>query len=1030
MTLSYILADLRRNLRRTLTTVVGITVGVGLFCGVLFFIDGLTASMTQRSVSALTIDMQRIVQGTAGNGVRLHQTLEQTQEPGVSQVVLTVSNRGRFAAHEVTVRSQPQPGVVLKKGSAVLDGRPLPASGGTNPLATGSTGAGLNLGTLPAGSRHRISYRIEGDTPDQAQSVRSTVSTSETVSPVPANRPPETPLAELAAELAGIRGVATAEPLAIGALPDSSIGTSAHQASGPGRVFGFEPSFARRHQDIRLRTGSWRPDAAVVSAEVADALAIAVGDTVTLDLPDGSRIRLPVSGTADFSRARTLFSSRRGGDLETFQYTPMSLAVGSGLFADRIQPAYERALRIRNDFKTPPIREIDLTLDREALDADPQTALTQTKTVADAVMQVAPYQDDYLLDNISNTLSVAVADSAAAKRLFVFLGVPGALLAAMLSAYAGNVLAETQRREHAVLRIRGASRRQLLRILALHTTVITAAGSVVGLAVGYLATRQLLGAESLARARNTDLLTSAVLGTLAGFAATGLALYLTARRSVDREINEDRAAYLRRAPLWRRLHADLLIVTVVVIGTTVAVLLGAFAGAPGSVYFGRGVDLNLKLLLLPLAAWVGGSLVAARLISIALTQLDPGSRAELQPLRWRLAQLNIGRRPWPIANAAALVALIVALLTTLATFTASYDKAKSEDARFATGADLRVTQAPGAQPRLDVSDSPRLTSRAVPQVTPVVFATSNVILTSARTSDPANLAAVDPHGYQDIAPLHDEHFIDATSSQALSKIASDPDAVLLSQEMATFLKVRTGDNLDVLLARATQQQRTVHLHVVGLFTRLPGFPEGADALMDLTTVARAVPSTAPDFFLANAASRTDAALAAAVHALEAAPAGRYDLHVDTRRTNLSSDQSSLAALNIKGLVALDSGFALVMASIASGLFVFGLLLHRRREYVALRAQGCEARSILWWILAETGAVSIGGALAGIPVGIVMGTYFVHVLQPLFVLSPPLVVPFSAALIPSCVAIVAGGAAAVLGHWMVQRLDPAELLRDG
>ena len=44
----YVIADLLRNPRRTLSTMVGVTLGVGLFCGVLFFVDGLSASMTAR----------------------------------------------------------------------------------------------------------------------------------------------------------------------------------------------------------------------------------------------------------------------------------------------------------------------------------------------------------------------------------------------------------------------------------------------------------------------------------------------------------------------------------------------------------------------------------------------------------------------------------------------------------------------------------------------------------------------------------------------------------------------------------------------------------------------------------------------------------------------------------------------------------------------------------------------------------------------------------------------------------------------
>ena len=57
----YVWADLVRNPRRTLSTTVGVMLGVGLSCAVLFFVDGLSASMTQRAVAPLPIDMQRVL---------------------------------------------------------------------------------------------------------------------------------------------------------------------------------------------------------------------------------------------------------------------------------------------------------------------------------------------------------------------------------------------------------------------------------------------------------------------------------------------------------------------------------------------------------------------------------------------------------------------------------------------------------------------------------------------------------------------------------------------------------------------------------------------------------------------------------------------------------------------------------------------------------------------------------------------------------------------------------------------------------
>ena len=63
------------------------------------------------------------------------------------------------------------------------------------------------------------------------------------------------------------------------------------------------------------------------------------------------------------------------------------------------------------------------------------------------------------------------------------------------------------------------------------------------MSIGYAAmAASILGRESLDRADHVEpRLPSALLGSVGGFLATGTALYLTGRHSIDREINEDRA---------------------------------------------------------------------------------------------------------------------------------------------------------------------------------------------------------------------------------------------------------------------------------------------------------------------------------------------------------------------------------------------------------------------------------------------------------------------------------------------------------
>ena len=67
---SYVWRELVRNPRRTIAALAGVALGVGLFSGVLFFVDGSGATLTARAVAPLAIDMQRVLTSPLGGGLR------------------------------------------------------------------------------------------------------------------------------------------------------------------------------------------------------------------------------------------------------------------------------------------------------------------------------------------------------------------------------------------------------------------------------------------------------------------------------------------------------------------------------------------------------------------------------------------------------------------------------------------------------------------------------------------------------------------------------------------------------------------------------------------------------------------------------------------------------------------------------------------------------------------------------------------------------------------------------------------------
>ena len=1031
----YVWRDLRRNPRRSLTALAGMTLGIGLFSAVLFFIDGSSATMTARAIAPIPIDMQRVLADPLGNKVRLTQQIDPSRlQPGQrGHVTLVLANNSSHPANEVVIRDEPIPPLSYVPNSMTIDGSRMPDYGGEFPLSQGEANLGLNLGTVRPKSKVTLAYDVVADS--AVESVPSlgpsaSFSSREIGVPVKANTSEPLSLDELTRQIGQIPGVARAEPLSFVDLDPGSLSAGAKRLPEATRVFGLDNRYLEQDPSIRIVEGSYEPGSGLLSAEAARALSIGPGGVVQIRVPGMSQpLSVLISGITDVSRAKSLFYSREGKRLEQFVYVRNSVIVAPEVFPKTIIPAFQNVATAPGTvLRSQPILEADVFMEREPLDADPGTALAQTKAVADGVNAVALGQD-VLIDNISNALQVARDDARTAKRMFVFLGLPGALLAAILTAYAGGVLASALRREQAILRIRGANRRHLLRMHALRTLALAAVGSVLGVALGLVSSAAVLSADALASASPVSLLASALLGAGAGFLATGVALYAAGRRGITRQISDERAQLASRAPLWRLLGIDFLILAAAIGVEWYQRRHGGFEGVQGSVYFGRAVSLQLHLVIVPIGIWLGGVLVLGRIVERGFAFLPLPLRHRFgRPLRGLLTR-SIRRRSWAAATAVIMVGLIVALGTSVASFSASYNQAKARDARFVVGSDVRVTPSPISALDHPPQYAEQLKVPGIQTATPVVYGLNNALLESENNEDAGNMAAIDPAAFGQVAPLIDTDFLGTTAANAMDALQRQPGGVLLTEDLADTLDVDVGDSVQVLFARGTQDQKLSELTVIGLFQRLPGFPEGVDVLVNIQRQMQLIPSTNTTFFLAQTTDPSDATLDRVVAGLQEGPGSADALQIDTRATALDKDQSSLAALNIRGLLTLDSAYALAMAATAITIFVFGLLLQRRREYVTLRAQGMRIGKIRSLLVTESSGVVVIGAAVGVLVGAVMAYFLVTVLRPLFVLRPEVVLPRVDIAVLAALVLAVSVVASLAATTLIRRLPPGELLRD-
>ena len=1035
--LSYVWRDLVRNPRRTLASLLGVMLGVGLFSGVLFFIDGSGAAMTKRALEPLSLDMQRVLTNPLGGGLRLDERLSAPTRlsPGEKATIkLRVRNAAATSAHEVVVNDEPPRPLTYVPGTTRLNGRRLSDQGHSSPLAQGLARTGLNIGTVRPRTTETLTYVARaGRAIDDVAALQpgGTISSRESVVPTPANAASQLSLERLRARIARVPGVADADGLSFVDLAPGSLKAGGVTINKPVRVFGFDRRYQAHYPSIRVTAGSFAGGSALLSVEASHALAAKPGARVDLSLPRRPRrLSLPVSGVADLSRAQPLFSSRNSNKLEEFLYVPNSVIVSPATFKNAILPSFQAASAARGPgLKSPPVQEVDVLVDRSRLRSDPASALTQTKAVARAINRIAPGQD-YLIDNISNTLQVAKGDASVAKRMFVFLGLPGVVLAAFLAAWAGSILAAAQRREWANLRIRGAHRGHLVRMLAYRTLAFASVGSVLGAGLGFLSALAILGQRAMFEASAADLMLSASIAVGTGMAITGLALYLPGRRSLSREVIRERGEVaMAPAPAWRRLRLDLALLAVAAIAEVIAFRTGAFDAPIASVSAGESVSLPSRLLAAPIIAWLGGVLLCVRFSETTASRLPVPAPPRFGPVVRGVLTRSLKRRAGSLATGIVGVGLVVAFGVGLAIFAATHDAAKSADARFVVGSDLRITPSVLSSHPHPPGFASKLVVPGVSAATPVVSKLENSVLIGRYNQDVKQLTAIDPRSFERVAALSDSFFVDRTAAGAMAALRVDPRGLLVDSQTADDLGIGKGDRIQVLLARGTRTQTLKTFHVIGVFDNFPGFPQGTNLVANLSYYEAATGSRRTDYFLARATDGSASGLARATAALRSGPGQADPIKIDTTRTALNKDQSSLTALNVNGLVNLNSIYTLAISAAAMGIFAFGLMLQRRREYVTLLAQGMQAGELRALVLGETAFVAACGLAAGTLVGTGMAYMLVHILRPLFILDPTFTFPAGRIAILASLAIAATLASALAAAAVLRRLRPSEILRE-
>jgi putative ABC transport system permease protein len=767
----------------------------------------------------------------------------------------------------------------------------------------------------------------------------------------------------------GSAGVQAALPVGFGQTSGLATTTGGStQTTGPGVVLGLPANYRTTFpQMIRSLTGT--DNGVLVFQQTASNLHAAPGDTVSIGRAGLPPVRVLVSGVVDLPQVDSLFQ-KVGAPVGAQRTAPPDNVVllPSPLWHQIFDPL----AKTRPDLITTQIH----ALRDHALPADPAQAYTAV-TAAAHNLEAHSAGAAVVGDNVGAALGAARGDAAYAQVLFLFLGLPGAILAGLLTATIASAGATRRQAEQALLRARGASARQLLRLAAAEAAVIGGLGAVLGLIAAAVVGRVAFGTARFGTTTATAVGWAAIAAGI-GLAIAAASVLVPARRDLrERTVASGRQTIgTQHYPWWARVGLDigLLVVAYLVFSATSRngyQLVLAPEGVPT-------ISVSYWALAAPALLWVGAGLLAWRLSDLLLGRGLPVLRRLLRPLTGRLAGPVAGgmsRQRRPLARAIVLLALALSFAASTATFNATYHQQAEADAQLSNGADVTVTVAAGST--VHPTAGAQLSGvNGVRAVEPLQHRFAYI------GSDLQDLFGVRPDHIRNATALQDAYFKGGSAASLMQTLATKPNSILVSAETVKDYQLQKGDLIKLrLIDSRTKQPRLVSFHYVGVVTEFPTAPKDSFFVANANYVAQQTGTDAVGAFLVDTGGKHTTAVVNRIQSLLGPTATVTDI-----ATVRKSVGSSLTSVDLAGLTRVELTFALLLAAAAGGLVLALGLTERRRSFAIATALGAKSRHLRGMIHSEAVVLAVLGLAAGGVIGWLLSEMLVKVLTGVF--DPP------------------------------------------
>jgi putative ABC transport system permease protein len=824
----------------------------------------------------------------------------------------------------------------------------------------------------------------------------------------------------LARGIARQPGIVEAAPVAT-----APFAGTAHRAavgeirSASGAVLAVPPRYLAHIRTFRFLRGRLRPGSIVLDQQLAATLQAQPGDAIALTPRPGAKpLSFRVSGIAVVTSPDVLFQplnplagpapAQPPADVAilpvgTFarRVAPMLPSLGTGGLGASAVPGTQRGVQW----------QVQAQVDPRALTGSPSNALRLATGIRNRVQSSFPGRVQFV-DNLGDTLSTAAGDALYAETLYIMLAVPGALVALALAYLAALGTVERDRRDLALLRARGASRRDLLVLAAGESAAVGIVAGLLGTGIALLAIRLLApsaGSYGLVRVLVTlgVCVTLAFLGSLAARLGAGLSAFQRAFSQMRRPGRS----------LWQRLYLDVLALTV----SGLVYWLTARTGFSAVVNPDSNPTLSLSvyMFLAPVLLWIGATLLLVRARGRAVAWIARRVAGERARSTAGFLLASAGRRGAAINRGLVVTGLLLAFGVNLGIFTATYDRQTRVDAQLSLGADVVVDAPPGTIAR------DRLAGR-IERLSGVAGATAVDHSYAYVGPDLQDTFGIDAASLTRGTTLRDSYFLGGSASQTLARLRARRDAILVSRETVTDYSLAVGDLLKLrMLDRLTGSFRVAPFHVAGIAQEFPSAPRDSFMVANLAYLESVTHDPGPNVVFVKASTDPVALSHRIAGVTRSSGATVKNIRQQTVQT-----VNSITTVDLAGISRIEEAFAVVLAAAAIGLFVLVALAERRHELATMAALGASLRSVAAFVWSEA-ALVLGAALAlAALLGWLLAEMLVAMLQHVF--DPPpdqLTVPWGFLAALAGAAIVGGAVAVSLATRGLARLRLGTILRE-